>query len=109
MPKIFQYLNQSGKEKNKEKVISVVAAEYITDFMIKLKFNTGEESITDFLPLFHKYVKGQNLKYLSLANFKKFIVQSGNIYWSKNEDVIFTTDLLYPKLLKEKEKILYII
>jgi hypothetical protein len=96
-------------KKTSEKVVTIVDAHYIADFIIRLKFNTREESVIDFLPLFHRYIKGQNLKYLSLPHFKKFILKNGNIYWGKNEDVIFSTELLYPKLLKEKEKILYII
>jgi len=61
---------RGSKAKIKEKVISFVSANYITDFIISIKFNTGEDRVIDFLPLFHKYVKGVNLKYFSIKNFK---------------------------------------
>jgi hypothetical protein len=91
-------------------MIDVVSARYISDFIIALKFNTGEENLVDFLTLFHKYVKGSNLKYLAINNFKKFIVKGGNIYWGKNEDVIFSIDLLHREAVGQgKGDVLYII
>ena len=71
---------RGSKAKIKAKVISVVSTNYITDFVISLKFNTGEDRVIDFLPLFHKYVKGVNLKYFSIKNFKGFFVKNGNIF-----------------------------
>jgi len=85
---------QSDKKKVNQEIIEIISAKYITDFFIQLHFNTGENKVIDFLPLFHKYVKGDNLNYLAIPNFKKFKVKNGNIYWGSNEDVIFTIDLL---------------
>ena len=48
--------------------------------------------------------------YFSPLEFKKFIVENGNIYWGKNEDVVFPADLLLKgKEQKIAEEILYII
>lgn len=100
---------RNNKVKTKEKVVSIISASYVTDFIISIQFNTGENRVIDFLSLFHKYVKGSNLKYFSIENFKKFIVKNGNIFWKKNEDVIFTLDLLYDFVSKEKGTVLYIV
>jgi hypothetical protein len=66
----------------------------------------------DFLPLFQKFVKGENLKYYAPERFRKFIIKNGNIYWGRNEDVIFpVADLLVgsSSQIEAAEEILYII
>lgn len=98
------------KQKTEKETLIINSAKYINDFTIAISFTNGKTKLIDFLPLFHKYVKGENLNYFDPKKFKKFIVKNGNIYWGKNEDVIFPVDVL----LKEKsenipEEILYII
>lgn len=105
-----------NKQKVEQKSIIVLSGRYVHDFIITITFSDGAgwkiTRLVDFLPLFHKYVKGDNLKYFAPAKFKKFIVKNGNIYWGKNEDVIFPVQLLV-KQQKEKnntkEEILYVI
>lgn len=104
---------RSHRKKTKQEV-TLVSAEYTHDFIIKLIFDSGKlKHITykDFLPLFQQYVKGDNLKYFAPANFKKFIVKNGNIFWGKNEDVIFPTGMLFDEMKAESssEEILYVI
>ncbi len=94
------HLSQSGKvrshsQKNKEKNLNITEAHYLQDFSLALTFNTGKCLIVDFLPLFQKYVKGNNLIYFATERFKKFILKNGNIYWGRNEDIIFPVQLLY--------------
>jgi hypothetical protein len=104
------------KQKAEQKSIAVLAGRYVHDFIIAITFSDGigckVTGLVDFLPLFHKYVKGDNLKYFTPGNFKKFIVKNGNIYWGKNEDVVFPVSLLL-KAKKENdttdEEILYVI
>jgi len=102
---------RNNKAKAKEKVISVKAAKYVKDFLIAITFNTGEERLIDFLPLFHDYVKGTNLRYFSISNFKKFKVQNGNIFWGQNEDIIFSIDKLYfsNELENKRDEVLFVI
>ncbi len=73
----------------------ITDAHYLYDFSLKVTFNTGKSRILDFLPLFQQFVKGDNLKFFAPERFKKFILKNGNIYWGKNEDVIFPVQLLY--------------
>ncbi len=85
-------------------------AVYLKDFEILLYFINGQQRIVNFLPLFSK-LSGVYTKHSLPGNFKKFIVKNGNIYWGKDEDVIFPVASLYTGVFskKPKEKILYII
>jgi hypothetical protein len=103
---------RSDSKKTKEENITVVAARYISDFSIAVSFSTGRTQLVNFLPLFEKYVKGDNLKYFAPERFKKFIVKNGNIYWGRNEDVIFPISAFLKKNTIQAEtldEILYII
>jgi Protein of unknown function (DUF2442) len=102
---------QKSKNKNEtNKKIAVSSAVYLKDFEVLLYFNNGEQRIVNFLPLFSK-LSGAYLKYSLSENFKKFIVKNGNIYWGKNEDVIFPVASLYTGNFskKPKDEILYVI
>lgn len=86
---------RSNSQKNKKEKISIISARYVSDFSIAITFSSDIIRIVNFLPLFEKYVKGDNLKFFAPERFKKFIVKNGNIYWGRNEDVIFPVDMLY--------------
>ena len=101
---------RSHRQKTEKKIATIKSAKYLYDFTLAINFSNEKTKLVDFLPLFQKYVKGENLIYFSPNQFKKFIIKNGNIYWGENEDVIFPANLL----LKEKsqnipEEILYII
>ncbi len=113
------YISQKGKvrshRKKAEQEINIISGKYFHDFILVITFSDGRgrkvTKLVDFLPLFHKYVKGDNLKYFAPANFKKFIVKDGNICWGKDEDVIFSSGMLLNKRNSRdsSEEILYII
>src|SRR4030095_8140452 len=88
----------SPASKAKGKNIMIKAARYINDFSVAVTFSTGITQIVNFLPLFEKHLKGDNLKYFSLERFKKFIVKNGSICWGINEDIIFPASTLFKKL-----------
>ncbi|HYV92483.1 MAG TPA: hypothetical protein VE978_11885 [Chitinophagales bacterium] len=108
---------QKSKQRNysteaEEKKVDVENAEYLRDFQIRLYLSNGKSKVVDFLPFFSKHVKGEYLKYFSPERFKKFIVKHGNIYWGRNEDVIFPLHLLLQNhnVVSEKdEEVLYVI
>ena len=102
---------QKSKDKSKtSEKIAVQSAIYLKDFEILLYFTNGEQRIVNFLPLFSK-LSGAYTKFSHAINFKKFFVKNGNIYWGRNEDVIFPVANLYTGVFskKPKEEILYII
>ncbi len=82
---------------------------YLVDhFSIAFEFSNGKVNRIDFLPLFQKYVKGENLNYLTPSQFKKFKIDDDRIFWGKNEDIVFSIPSLLKKN-KESDAILYII
>lgn len=99
------------QKKNSQKGLAVLSGKYIKDFTIAIKFTDGDTRLVDFLPLFQKYVKGENLKYFAPQNFKKFIIKNNNIYWGRNEDVIFPARLLLnpENFYAGTEEVLYVI
>jgi len=89
---------RSQSSKTSGKNIMIKAARYINDFSVAVTYSTGITQLVNFLPLFEKHLKGDNLKYFSLERFKKFIVKNGSICWGKNEDIIFPASSLFKKL-----------
>lgn len=101
--------------KNKHKIkteigISIGSATYLQAYKVLLFFNNGEQRIVNFLPLFST-LAGAYAKYNQLQNLKKFIVKNGNIFWGKNEEVIFPVNQLYKGRFSHipKEQILYVL
>lgn len=103
--------NKSEIKKKKLLNLTITKAFYLGNFSVVLFFNNGIQKIIDFHPIFSKYLHGDYAKYKELKAFKKFIVKNGNIFWGKNEDVIFPVDFLYnhPSSKKTKEEILYVL
>ena len=89
---------RSQASKAREKNIMIKAARYINDLSVAVTFSTGITQLVNFLPLFEKHLKGENLKYFSLERFKKFIIKNGSICWGKDEDIIFPASSLFKKL-----------
>jgi hypothetical protein len=84
-----------NKQKNKEEKLGIEKAYFLGGFTILIFFNNGVQKQINFLPIFARYVKGEFTKYATSQQFKKFIVRNGNIYWGRNEDVIFPVSYLY--------------
>ena len=102
--------------RNKNKVkeglnIEVVNAYFLGGYKIFLSFSGGAQRVINFEPIFTRYVKGYYSKYFLPENFQKFIVSNGNIYWGKNEDVIFPVSFLLHSRhgVTQKEEVLYMI
>ena len=104
-------LRSNKHQTKKNTAITISKAYYLNNYSLLLFFNNGEQKIIDFLPVFSKYAQGAFSKYKELNLFKKLIVANGNIYWGKNEDLIFPISFLYnlPHTRKIKEEILYVI
>lgn len=102
---------QKGKNQNKkEKSLTILKAVHLKNYELLLYFSNGEQRIVNFVSLLSS-LSGTYAKYMLPQNFKKFIVKSGNVYWGKNEDVIFSINNLFTGNFskKPKEEILYVI
>lgn len=91
--------------------LTITGATFIAGKKILVNFSDGRSKMVDFAPLFNKYVKGAFEVYHEPSSFKKFIVKDGNLFWGKNEDVIFPVQTLYNSRYSKlvEEEILYVL
>ena len=82
-------------QKNYNKIINmkVVTAKYLDDYKIEIIFDDKKRNVINFLPALKKYATCK--KYLDITLFKKFKVDSGNIVWGNNWEMIFKIEDLY--------------
>ena len=71
----------------------IINAKYIDNYIIELEFDDHKMNQINFLSALHKYPNCS--KFLDTDLFKKFKIDSGNIVWGKNWDMIFTIESLY--------------
>ena len=104
-------IRSNKKQNKKEEILTVVKAQHVIGYKVLIQFSNGKQRIIDFEPLFKKFVKGAYSKWSSAVNFKKFVVERGNISWGKNEDIIFPVSFLYSSKsgITQKEEVLYVI
>ncbi len=93
------YLSPARKVRSGAKKVEakIIRSYLVNPFSIAFEFSTGKIKRIDFLPLFHKYVKGENLKYLNPSVFRKYKVNDDRIFWGKNEDIVFSIPTLLEK------------
>ena len=82
-------------QKNYNKIVNmkVVTAKYLDDYKIEIIFDDKKRNVINFLPALKKYDTCK--KYLDITLFKKFKVDSGNIVWGNNWEMIFKIEDLY--------------
>jgi len=67
-----------------KKLIRVVSAEYIRDYLLRLNFTDGTEKVVDFSRWLHGEV------FRSLADkrqFKRFFIAGGTVCWPNGADI----------------------
>jgi hypothetical protein len=77
------------------KIIKLINANYIDDYVIELLFDDGVVQQIDFGFFLHKHSHPQYDKYRDLKKFKQFKIERNNIVWGKNWDLIFDLWDLY--------------
>lgn len=82
-------------QKNYNKIVNmkIVTAKYLDDYKIEIIFDDKKRNVINFLPALKKYATCK--KYLDITLFKKFKVDSGNIVWGNNWEMIFKIEDLY--------------
>ena len=88
---------ESKLHRGKKKSVNYRAesAVYLRDYILMVTFFSGEVKEIDFAPALEKYGQGYYEKFKKQSEFKKFKVEDGNIFWGKNEDLIFTPASVY--------------
>ena len=82
--------------------MKVVTAKYLDDYKIEIIFDDKKRNVINFLPALKKYATCK--KYLDITLFKKFKVDSGNIVWGNNWEMIFKIEDLYENKFNNRAK-----
>jgi len=77
------------------KIIKLVDAKYISDYIVELYFADGIARKIDFGHFLYNHPHPQHNKYKELRNFKKFKIERNNLVWGKNWDLEFDLWNLY--------------
>jgi len=74
--------------------IKIESAKYLSEFVIRIKFNDGNERLVDFKPFLSKSLHPSIQKYLDENKFSNFSLTDGNLNWN-DYDLIFPLSDLY--------------
>lgn len=74
--------------------IKVDSAEYVGNYVVKIKFNNNSEKMVDFKPFLSKSQHPEIRKYLNENLFSKYQIIDGNLNWN-DYDMIFPVSDLY--------------
>ncbi len=77
------------------KIITVNKAEYLGDFKLKITFDDQNTREINFAPVLRLYATGDYAKYKKEKYFKEFRIESNNIVWGSDWDLIFPIEELY--------------
>lgn len=83
------------KNKKMPKIVSVVDAEYLTGYKVKVSFSDGHTSAVDFSQFLLEETNPVITQYRNLKLFKKFNIVDGDLVWGINWDLIFPVQALY--------------
>ncbi|MCL2844960.1 MAG: DUF2442 domain-containing protein [Chitinivibrionia bacterium] len=70
-------------------------ADFIGAYSVLLTFNDGVKRKVNFGSFLKKSLHPTIRSYLDENNFKKFKIESGNIVWGQNWDLVFPVEQLY--------------
>ncbi|MDD2387794.1 MAG: DUF2442 domain-containing protein [Bacteroidales bacterium] len=82
------------------KVVEIIAAKHVRNYILELSFSDGKKINVDFGEFLNKRPHVQHDKYKSLKLFKSFRIEDGNVVWGKDWDMIFPLEQLYAGKIK---------
>jgi len=74
--------------------VQIYSAKYLSDYVIRIIFNDGNEKLVDFKPFLSKSLHPSIKKYLDENLFSNFSLTNGNLNWN-DYDLIFPISDLY--------------
>ena len=80
--------------------LTIIAAEYIKDYKIRLVFFGNEERIIDFEPFLKLANNPMTRKFLDINEFKKFKIEYGDLIWNDYEMCFPIIDLYENNILR---------
>ncbi|MFC2131575.1 DUF2442 domain-containing protein [Bacteroidota bacterium] len=81
------------------KAVKIIEAEYLKDYKISLLFNDKTRKVIDFGELLKKSPYHNEKKYLDKDQFKKFVIDYGDLIWN-DFDMCFQAKYLYKGKLR---------
>lgn len=75
--------------------MKVVQAEHLSDYKILITFSDETQQVVDFGEFMMERLPALYSKYRNASRFKRFKIESGNIVWGRNWDLIFPIEQLY--------------
>jgi len=106
MDTILSFKERAKKRKDNPKnqvgiqTIKVEKATYIDGYKVELKFNDETTQTVDFEIFIANNPHPVHDKYKDIQLFKQFKIESGNIVWGENWDLIFPITQLYRGKIK---------
>jgi hypothetical protein len=76
----MRIIERYGKQAVRDN-LSVVEAQYIGDFAIRVKFSDGDNKLVDFKPFLEHARHPDIKKYLDENRFRNFLIKNGNLDW----------------------------
>lgn len=77
------------------RTLSIIKAEYIDGYRLNILFSDSTSQIIDFGPFLTNHPHPQHNKYRITSNFKRFKIESGNLVWGQDWDLIFPVEQLH--------------
>ena len=82
------------KDLNTEsRLLQIDSAKYLSDYVIRITFNDGNEKLVDFRPFLSKSLHPSIKKYLDENEFSNFSLIDGNLNWNDYELIFPISDL----------------
>ena len=75
--------------KTEQAPLRIISAKYKNNYAVELVFNDNRKRLVKFGSFLKKTKHPIIRSYLKEEKFKKFYIDSGNIAWGKNWDLIF--------------------
>jgi hypothetical protein len=73
--------------------INITAAEYLSGYVLRVRFDDGTVREIDFAPFLCKSQHPDIKKYRRLSGFKRFKIEGGNLMWGDYEMIFPVIDL----------------
>lgn len=82
------------------KTLTIIKAEYVKGYKIKLLFSDNEEKTINFEPFLKQATNPMTRKFLDINKFKKFKIEYGDLIWDNYEMCFPIIDLYEDNILR---------
>jgi len=82
-----------------DQIITILEAQYIENYKIRLVFNDSTVQLIDFYPFLSSSLNPHIRKYLNINEFKRFEIHEGDLEWN-DYDLCFPIADLYENTIK---------